>query len=334
MNYIVSSSRTQIYNPNMNRSIIYSSGGQRKDSRLLMLLAWEINFINRKVELKKNKATLIYIGENMKRELSENNTIVEEYGRNIKILAELYPFITFHVFDFPEINYVEIEARNVTVHGRMINDEDIEHFKEDENLYVISNYTSLEIRNDPILNSEYYFRTNNLKDNEENRAKFNEYKFKQNKEFFELKEKNNIPDMVENKEIIHKLSPVSSMLKFRINHTNTYGNDEFEYYNGILLLPIFSGAKSLETRLIVDNYEETAIWNFGILRSNLNHWNDKDRELLALNPFTGTPVGLSHNLGNQMEICVLFAILRDYFISMDVTVSDEDVYSLYSDLFI
>lgn len=341
MNYIPANHKTQIYKPSSNKISTYSQSTGRMENRLLSLLAWEINFINTKVTLENGSATVVYIGENLRKEVIHNefedqSYEIFEYGRNLSILSELYPFISFHFFDFindslkQAATFLLQEKPNLKIYNRNITQDDINMLTNDRNLYVISNFTSDELRDEKVYDYKIYLLKNDLEDNEINRSTFSNNAKEEKALFFGIKERKNISDMEKSKEIVDILKPKAAMVKFRPNHL---GEDEdFTYYDGILLLPIFSSHKSMECRLIVTDYDKLIKWNFKNLRENITFWNNKTRELPALNPFSNTAAPLPYQLGNQMEMCVLFSILRDYFATMKVVANSEDVYSLYSDL--
>jgi len=329
MNYLKATSRTQIYNPEMLKSEIYTTGEQGTQNRLLSLLSWEINFINKKVEIIPGEKTIIvYIGENLRRELVANE-IVFNPAKNVEILAKMYHFIEFHFFDFTEFSNVIINEANVINYNRMIEESDFDYFI-DKNVYLISNYTSFELREEPILDYGYYLLKNNLSDTKENRNIFEKYKLEEKASFFNLKESLNVSDIMHNKLFIEKINPRCAMVKFRPNHLNNLV-EEIQYYSGILLMPIFS-EKSMECRLIIEDYSRFVAWNFEKLILGLNSWNTRDKKFLALNPFEGTTKPLGKGLGNQMEICILFHILKEYFMCMDVSVKESDVINFYEGL--
>lgn len=329
MSYLKVDRTTQIYNPLMSKTSQITKNSISKDERLLMLLTWEMNFINVKVKYSE-KTTIVYIGENMKDIYDEdNNEVICDYGRNISILAELYEFITFHVFDFEEFSDFYMpelkNKRNVVFYGRNITEEDMNLLIDEPNLYVISNYTNIEVRKEQIINRIKFLTEMNLDSTEENEELFKTYKLKENQRMFDLKENTALEDLEENKRIISRLNPIESLVKFRIPHKIV---NSLEYMTGIMLLPIFSGYKSLETRLIVVNPNLSVVWNFSEVREIINYWNTNERQQFAINPFTKTTLGIP-KFDNGMEVCIFFSIIKDYFLTMDVEIAQQDAVDFF-----
>lgn len=273
-----------------------SKAKQRKSDQRKKLLAFEINFIISCVEA---HSKIVYIGETI-----QIKNGVQNHGENIYVLAKMFPFLTFHVYDDEEFseNYLPQlrDLSNVTIFGRMPTDEEIDFYK-DENTYLIANIVEKSVR------IERTYDEIKNKDAVEEIKRIHEEK----SEFFKIKEKMNLLSLRKSMNLVKKMCPKSSLLRFRPNHKDV---TSFEFFDGILMLPIFSDEKSAECRLIV-NFEHidlTTNWNFEHLFANLNYWNDKERERSSLNPFTGTGEPLL-SYGNRMEYCIFFAILREYF---------------------
>ena len=326
--FIAANNATQVYNTKMSRLTTRPNVQNiRTTDQLLMFLAWEMNFINIKVTMDGEKPIVLYIGETLKVETKrkqvfttirsiEVDNVRLRHGKNIAVLAELYPFIDFHVFDSEAMSAYYCEdfkratkkLKNIKAYNRMPTAKEYEYYTNYENLYLICNTTDDLIRNEP----DYSELAKKELGDDDNDSKFYNLIKKMKHEFHELKEELNLGDLYKTKELILRLKPKSSLVKFRPNHGT--GSQTAEFFAGTILLPIFSDYKSAECRMMIDpeNFDNIITWNFEVLFENLNHWNDKERESLALNPFTGTPHPLGQ-LGNQMEICVLFAIIRDYF---------------------
>lgn len=329
MSYLNVNRTTQIYNPLMGRTSQVSKNRNSTDDRHLMLLAWEINFINTKVNYNE-RTTIVYIGESTREEYDDfNQEVIRNYGTNIRVLSEMYEFITFHVFDHEEFSdfYDEKlkQRKNVVVYGRNITEEDMDNLVMEPNLYVISNWTNLEVRNEKILNYDLYLIENGLRPSKENEEAFKTYKIEESSRIFQLKEDTSDEDFEENRKIVARLNPICSLVKFRIPHKKM---DQYSYMNGTLFLPIFSGYKSLETRLIVVNPNLKFNWNFAEIREIINYWNSNERQQYAMNPFTGFATGIPQ-ISNGMEYCILFSIIKDYFATMDVDISQEDAVDFF-----
>lgn len=319
-NFLIANNETQIYTATLSsQKTKPKSAISRQYSPVLQLLSWEINFINSKVEA---DGLIVYIGETIPIKIGDIN-----HGSNIVILAKLYPFLSFYVFD--EENYSSyydqelFDMQNVRVFQRMPFEEEYNNFSSNKNTYLICNLVEDSVRIEPIYVSSD--KTTDIISKTKEIA--NEKKI-----FFEKKEESNIISLERSKELIKRLSPKSTLVKFRPNHSSKFST--FNFFNGIILLPIFSSEKSAECRMIIDeeNLETEQVFNFELIFENLNYWNQIMREKEALNPFTKTsePMG---NYQNNMEFCVLFSILKDYYTSIGHIFSTyEDVNNLFKEI--
>jgi hypothetical protein len=308
--FIVIDANTVVYNPSMDtlETIVKSSGGiSRQTNDKLRLISFEMNFMTSKVEMTppnskvEVRPLIVYIGY--------------APGTHLLKLMRLYGDFEFHLFDDVDppnsvLAYANSPDSNCQVFFEYPTDEQIQAYREHENVYLISNYTNPDVRND----------------NAENRH-----------ELHIKKEETNAADMAVNMDYARRINARSSLLKFRPPHYHAGDRvHEFEFFRGIILLPIFSKPKSSECRMIVSNYSETIQWDYRVLTYGLNSYNQTTREKLGLNPFTNNGSNFSkkplgNQLGNQMEICVLFAIIRDYFIAIGLPGPTEThVYNLYS----
>lgn len=298
---------TVVYNPSVEglTNIISSEGGitRLKDNKL-RLLAFEMNFLNTCMSCTSGKPIIVYI--------------CYVPSDHIMKLVKLYEFAEFHFFDElapgNEIQAFAAGNSNVTLYDHLPTDEEMEHFNSNsDRVYLISNFTNKEIR---------------LRNDNENVTSGEKYNLHIRKE--EL----NVTDSQRNINFAKKINAKYSLIKFRPPHYHKDEKDkrcDFNFFKGIILLPIFSGPKTSECRMIVNNYDEIIVWDYRILSHALNRWNMTTREMRALNPFSGRENPLPYQLGNQFEICVFFAILRDYFISIGhENPLASDVYSLYS----
>lgn len=317
--FIQANCNTVVYNQKMKGDDFAKTQKNKGITRLrnntLRLFSFEINFINTSVKMGKNgeSPNIIYIGFSP--------------GTHLIKLMNFYPFINFYLFDEVEISS-ELKSYaynhdNVEIFETMPTDEHFELLNEMENTYLISNYTSTNTR-----------KNQNIEEaDDEKRLNLHMEK-----------ERDNLTDSVVNMEFARKINAVCSLLKFRPPHIHTEAklklngldeliSGEFTFYNGIILLPIFSGAKSSECRMIVTNYRDKIPHNYINITHIINKWNFSIKEMPALNPFNGSKTPLPYQLGNQFEISVFFAILKDYFNSIGVeNVSVDDVYNLYTSI--
>lgn len=301
---------TVVYNPKVQglENILDSRGGiSRKNNNKLRLLSFDMNFLNTSPDIGKRTPIIVVICY-----ISTTKYITD--------LMSLYNFAEFHLFDELEIpNDIKAYAYdkpNVKLYDHLPTDDELHTLSlNNEVLFPIINYTNIEIR------------------------KQNSSLIKDAKERYELhmnKEKLNIIDSKICMDYAKKLNGKSTLIKFRPPHFHKGETEsDFEFFDGIVLLPIFSGDKSSECRIIVKDYDKIIKWNYKLFSETINTWNMITREKQALNPFNNLEVPLPNQLGNQMEICILFAILRDYFITIrHQNVSVSDVYMLYSQFII
>lgn len=305
---VIANCNSMVYNPALG---MLDSIGQKKTTRtrlgndLLCYLSFDINFLNTCVNMEHGAPVVVYL--------------CYLPSDHIKRLVKMYEFIDFHFFDEMEIpqDFSAFESGNDNCHfyDHLPEDDEIEALKELPNVYLISNYVDLEIRTMEEATTD--------KERSANHAR---------------KEQLNVHCSDVNMSYATRINPKCAMLYFRPPHYHdgdTSKKTEFEFFNGTILLSLFSGIKSSESRMICTNYEVRIPWNYKILSHAINKWNYETRETLALNPFTGTKISLPNQLGNQMEISIFFAILRDYFTCIGhENASATDVYAMYSQFII
>jgi len=309
--FIPANRNTVVYSSEMSTlsNIEKQNGITRIYNNKLRLLAFEMNFLNTQVNVLPNKRPIVvYIGYCP--------------GEQITKLVKLYEFIDFHLFDDmePSAEITAFAAGNdiITLYDHYPTVDEIASFREQHNnVYLISNYTDNEVR----LNANVTDQT-----------------AKQKHEMHLVKEQKNITDSEINMQYAKQFNAKCSLLKFRPPHVHQEDRVkvcDFSFFKGKILLPLFSGPKSSECRMIVANYDEIFKWDYRIVTFTINNWNFKIRESSALNPFTGMHNPLGNQLGNQFEICVFFSILRDYFMCIgNENPAEMDVYSLYSQFII
>ncbi len=345
-------SSTQVYNQLMSESIdVPRKPTIRKTNPLLMTLAWEFNFLNVEVTYsKENPPIILYIGESLKPEyvestvydidaISTTKELVNNKGKNIEILARCYSSFKFYAYDTNDVEYcssaalyAKKEDSNLKLFKRMPTDTELERFSKKKNVYLICNITDQSVRDEPDFEKEA------MKELEEsNLTKEEFYKEKMrliyelNKKFHELKESVNIKDLDEQQRIATIVMPVSSLFKFRPNHTLV---NEYSFFSGKILLPIFSKYKSAECRIVVtrDEIEIQTLWNFHILYKKINYWNDVTREKKGLNPFSGTALQFGQ-FGNGMEVLTLVSIFKDFFTKIGISdITQEEMLKFYADM--
>ena len=273
---------------------------------------YEMDFFNNLVTMDAGTPIVVYIGA--------------APGDHIPKIAQLYEFMEFHIYDDMDFSH-DLQTYAFTSGGRVKlfnftpSDEQLsEYSNKRERVYLVSSYTTPSIRTKP--------DHSKLAHRDQQKAKL---------EFHMKKESCVRDDAARNIKITQVLNPVAALLKFRPPHVHK-GEEkrlEFMFFNGEVMMPIFGGPKTSECRMIVTNYEDVIDWDYEFFTKKLNTWNDKIREMQAYNPFTGNPNPLPNQLGNQMEICILFSIIKDYYISIGhENPSVADVNDLYSNFLI
>lgn len=296
--FIVANNETQIFKNSLeSMKKVPEINSNKKAIPLLRILADEINFINSKVL--KDDSTIVYIGETIP--ITSN----EDHGKNLYILSCLFPNMTFHFFDdfrfsdkiFPDLR----NSENVQIYERYPEDDEIAFFSENQNCYLICNYTDYDIRTEPS------FAPNEQRSPSESVESIHRKK----QEYFLFKEERNLESLRICQDYLERINARSSLIKFRLNRSNT---EDFTFSDGILILPIFADFKSGICRIIVDfeNIQTKTQWDFAKKFLQINYWNGVIREKTALNPFTKTaePMG---KYRNRMEMCIFFSILSDYY---------------------
>lgn len=314
--FIPANCNTVVYNGNQKGDLNFTTNGTgvtRKKNPILKDLAFEMNFFNTIVEFDRNgnKPTIVYIG----------------YGdaSHLVKIFDFYEFCDFFVFDEKEysneLKSYESTHENVSLFEYLPEEDDLESMRDMPNLYLISNYVSMEVRD--------------LKESSNYDVRYEQHM---------LKEKHNVKDSRTNMMYAEKINAVASLINFRPPHIHSEEElkkfdleelipGDFHFFEGIILLPIFSGNKSSGCKIIVKNYQKQIKYNYVNLTHGINKWNIHTKEKPALNPFNDTKTPLPYQLGNHFEISILFSIFRDYFTSIGIeSVSAEDVYNMYTSI--
>lgn len=308
--FVKASRETLVYKPTLGDLLeikIKSGTFTRITNETLESITYEMDFLNNLVTMGAGTPIIVCVGN------APANHMIK--------IVELYRFCEFHLYDEMEFSH-EIQTFAFTSNDRVKlfdyipSDEQLKEYSNvQDRVYLISNYTNPEVRVKPD-HSKLPFKDQQI-------AKL---------EFHMKKEEYVRGDAAKNISIAQVLNPVAALLKFRPPHVhkNDLKRDEFTFFNGEVMLPIFGGPKTSKCRMIVTNYEEIVGWDYELFTRKINTWNDKIREMPALNPFTGNPNPLPNQLGNQMEICILFSIIKDYYITIGhENPSVTDVNNLY-----
>lgn len=313
--FIRASRETLVYKPSLGDLIdirLIPGTFTRITNENLKSITYEMDFLNNLVTMDAGTPIVVYIGAAPADHLSK--------------IAELYEFLEFHIYDEIEFSH-DLQTYAFTSGGRVKlfdfipSDEHLKGYSDKrERIYLVSNYTNPSIR----VKQDY----SKLASRDQQKAKL---------DFHMLKESCVRDDASKNIKIAQVLNPVAALLKFRPPHVHKgeMKRIEFTFFNGEVMMPIFGGPKTSECRMIVTNYDDVIDWDYEFFTRKLNTWNDKIREMQAYNPFTGNPNPLPNQLGNQMEICILFSIIKDYYVAIGhENPSVADVNDLYSNFII
>lgn len=307
--YVLINNNTLIYSPTLSTSFTYGTTKKisvnRREDKELCQLSYDINFINVNVNIENDIfPTIIYI---------------DPYSTHALIkLMILYDFINFEIYDQVPMDreledYVLQFGNRVKFYHTTEYDPAFfqDKYGELKNKYLISTMTDVSIRNKVYEPEEKIRNENHIK-----------------------KEEIVAVDTKKNIEVAIAINATKSILKFRPFHVHTTLPGKvigFPFFNGTIILPIFSGLKSSDCRMIVSDYNEIITWDSEKFTYIINNWNRKTRESLALNPFNGKKEPLPNQMGNNFEISVLFMILKDYFLCIGhLDPTAKDVYNLYS----
>jgi len=266
--------------PSKDYEKLNNNAASREDNNL-RLFAAELNFLNLKYNPSKGKKSiLVYIGSSQ--------------GDHLIKLISLYPELEYHCYDpiLSELleNFVlQLRTTKVVLFNKLFDDEDTNQYINIEaDVYVITDFTNPNIKSD--LEIKHSTNVSELRDE---------------KEFYLAQ------DMESQMRWVKLMKPKSSCLKIRFPHfyKNKTTNITVDYLQGLIYATIFSPRKTSECRMIVDEYESSATWNFKRLDEQMYYYNDVIRETPVVNPMTGFS-----KYGNGFDLTVFFWILKDYLI--------------------
>ena len=271
----------------------------------LKYLAFDMNFINCNVTMDRvpegqSGPTIVYIGSN---------------SPHLEKLVMLYDFIIFRFYDTqgftPALRMLSEQYPNrIFLDNQLPTDLNLQALHSDS-VYLISNYDSDFVREKP-----------NFPASENADA--------MKAEFQRRKDEIASEDMQTSMHFTKMLNPVACSLKFR---PSVLQNREMIYFSGNVILPIFSGDVSIESRITVirEDFDKVVGWNCVSYKNKLIEWNRNRKTINLTNPFTLKENPLPYQLGNQFDISILFMILKDYYTTMGHdNCSPLDVYNLYS----
>jgi len=116
-------------------------------------------------------------------------------------------------------------------------------------------------------------------------------------------------DMQAQRRWVELMSPVMSLLKFRLPYSNWSVNSTTEYFDGDLFLPVWGPQTTTETRLVTQGIT-TRIWDHTIYEQQMFYFNTVTR--LARYPHQVLAQGIDHCYDCASEIHILQNYLRKY----------------------
>lgn len=271
---------------------------ERRYNDSMRLLLAEIKFITNYVEMSERNIRIIYIGA--------------APGFHLIKLMKLFPFIFFDLYDDQELhpelqNYINENSNQVNFYQELFLVNTVERYlNSEDDIYLITDHREVKYMNDPLYSED------------------TETKMKWQIE----KEASYMKDMELQKEICINLKPIYAYLRFRPPHYYASGpmklsEDEkpiFEYFSGVVWLMIFNDYKSTESRLAVNDFDNTKYgWNYQTYQYRLNYFNNEIRESLLLNPLTNQTTPLPNQLGNKFEPIMMMQIIIDYMMSIGIS---------------
>ena len=138
-------------------------------------------------------------------------------GVNIGLVADLFPKITWHLYDPATFKVKTDTKRKIIVYNKIFTDENALYWSKKKVIFISD------------IRTADYTKTENLTQNEE--------------QIF--------GDMEMQKRWVEIIKPVKTQLKFRLNYTGDGRPDEMEYLDGVLYKQPWAPQTSSETRLVL-----------------------------------------------------------------------------------
>jgi len=212
-------------------------------------------------------------------------------------LAIFYPEIDFRCYGKNKTTQI---AENVTIYNREFTDDDVLEYQDMTNLYVISNFSNVP---ESLTGQE--------------------------------KEKLLSEEMMLQMKWIQGIKPKSALLKFRPPHyyEGISVTNKFEYFIGTIWRTVFSKPKTVECRLVVDNYDTTILYDFQKFEEIMHYYNDVTRETNMEHPISQKKIPFGR-YENNFDYMVMFNILKEYLETRGhVTSNEEELINLYKFIF-
>lgn len=318
---------TLIYNQATHLNLVYSHMLQLRNSikiengkRLrrsynndIKLLFRELNFIVSYIEYGDRPIRIVYIGSSPGFHLAKLMKLFK-FNQDEMIHFDLYDDQPIH----PDLkHYIDENQDQVNLYNELFTLDTCERYIDtNEDVYLISDIRDPKYSRDPIFGAD-----------------------KEAKEKWQTeKEESYVSDMEFQKQITIKMRPKYTCLLFRPPHFYdgiTDDNASFEYFKGVVWLPIFADLKSTEACIVTNDYDNINYkWSLRTYQFRLNYYNDIVRESLLLNPLTGEQTPLPNQIGNNYESVMVFVLLIRYLQSIGIakkSIRLKTLMDLYTD---
>jgi len=216
-------------------------------------------------------------------------------GFHIRMLAKMFPKITFHLYDGRAFSSILATLPNVKTFVQLFTDEDAKKYASRNDVFFISDIRTLNY------NTGYV-------DNEETQR---------------LNESIVDRDMKLQMGWVQVIKPVKAHLKFRLPYTYEWNKEtSYTYLDGDVYKQPWSKPTSTETRIVVDLSLPFREWNFRSYEQMLFYHNNVVREHIKfVNPLTNIIEPISSELGllNDYDSVVFTTQVRDYLIKFGIS---------------
>ena len=209
-------------------------------------------------------------------------------GVNIGIVADLFPKITWHLYDPAKFSLKTDFRKKIIIYNKKFTDREAE-FWSGKDIVFISDIRTAD-----------YTKTENLTQNEEQI----------------------MSDMEMQRKWVEIIKPLKSQLKFRLNYTGDGRKEEMEYFDGIIYKQCWAPATSSETRLVLTSSDfKYKTYNCEKYESQMFYHNVHTREENSYE--TGFVDGVE--LINDWDSCCEVEIWKKYLVVIGKEVNKENI---------
>lgn len=209
-------------------------------------------------------------------------------GEHIVVLADLFPQITFHLYDKCTFDTRLDEKDNVEIYSRYFSTSDVQKWSQKQCLMICD-----------IRTLTYDSSKTKLKD-------------------LKLNEDTVWGDMLLQQKWVESIKPVYAFLKFRLPYAEPFELEKGptrNYLDGIVYVQPFCKSSSSETRLCVNGLDSSRRdWDIMSYERKLFHHNSEVRNKTYKNPFTGDTKHIYYDIGlcNDYDSLYVTHVVMDY----------------------